>query len=153
MMLIQRGYRFQLYPSAEQAQTLDNIFGQARWVYNHYLRARQVAYRLTSKGLSYVQTAAMMARLKATQRYAWLREAPSQVLQQALRNLNAAFQNFFARRAGYPHFPRKHDRQSIRFTNQATRVEGTGRRAHLHLAKLGAVRIVAHTPITGRVLN
>ena len=45
----------------------------------------------------------------------WIAEAPHHCLQQTLRDLDRAFQNFFAGRASYPTFRKKFQRDSFRF--------------------------------------
>mgnify|MGYP006275895507 FL=1 len=45
-------------------------------------------------------------------------------LQQKLRDLEQAFQNFFDGRAGYPNFKRKHGKQSARFASNAFTLYG-----------------------------
>ena len=94
-MEIQRGYKFRIYPTAEQERALAVVFGQSRWVYNHYLQIRQAYYRIKGKGIGYNQMAAMLVRLKKTASYGWLQESPSQVLQQSLKDLDKAYQKFF----------------------------------------------------------
>jgi putative transposase len=78
----------------------------------------------------------------------WLAEVSVVVLQQALRDAEAAYRNFFASlkgarkgpRAGVPRFKsRKDNRQSIRFTaNARWSITGSGR---LNLPKIGAVKV------------
>jgi putative transposase len=77
---------------------------------------------------------------------AWLQDADSQVLQQVVRNLDRAFQNFFAKRARYPRFKRKHGRQSIQYPQ---RVKLAG--ARVYLPKVGWVNAVVHRGIAGHI--
>jgi putative transposase len=107
MTTIQKAFRYRIMPTLDQQRLLALQFGHARFVYNHYRMQREQTYQATAKGLSYADCANDLPRLKAT--YPWLRDADSQVLQQALKNLDQAYQNFFAGRAQYPKFKRKHD--------------------------------------------
>jgi putative transposase len=88
--------RIRLYPTDAQQQKLAVQFGCARWAWNNALEETQRLYRQTGKGLSYAGMTVRLPKLK--QDFPWLDEADSQVLQQSLRNLSAAFQNFFERR-------------------------------------------------------
>ena len=79
-MIVNRAYRFRLYPNREQEQALSRQFGSSRFVYNNFLRAR-VDYYLThkdsdgKKGLNYHDTARMLTELKRQAEYKWLSEA------------------------------------------------------------------------------
>jgi putative transposase len=70
--------------------------------------------------------------LKKQPEYAWLNEVSSVPVQQSLRHLNTAFGNFFAKRAKYPTFKSKHDRQSAEYTTSAFKWDGKS----LKLAKM-----------------
>lgn len=77
----------------------------------------------------------MLPQWKVTE-YPWLKEADSQALQSAILNLDAAYRNFFERRAGFPRFLKKHDaRQSIQYP-QRVKIEGD----RLYLPKVGWVK-------------
>jgi putative transposase len=90
--------------------------------------------------------------LKACEDTSWLKEAHFQVLQQALKNLDWAFQNFFDKRAGYPRCKSKPARQSIRYPQPKEQwIRSEGR--HLYLPKVGQVRLVMHRPLEGKVKN
>jgi putative transposase len=72
-------------------------------------------------------------------RYApWIAEAPHHCLQQTLRDLDRAFQNFFAGRAAYPNFRKKFQRDRFRFPDpKQFVVDERGQR--VKLPKLGWV--------------
>jgi putative transposase len=63
--------------------------------------------------VGYNAQASELADLKAV--YPWVAEAPHHCLQQTLKDLDRAFQNFFAGRASYPTFRKKFQRDSFRF--------------------------------------
>src|SRR6266545_2953114 len=142
MRTIQKAYRYRLTPTGEQQQLLALQFGHARFVYNHYRALREQTYQATGKGLSYADCTNDLPRLKRT--YPWLKDADSQVLQQALKNLDRAYENFFAGRALYPKFKRKHDQQAIRYP-QRFKLLGKA----LYLPKVGWVAITLHRPLEG----
>ncbi len=133
-MDIKRAYRFRFYPTPEQEHILARTFGCARFVYNHMLRLRTDAWMNEQKRIGYHETSAALTLLKKQEEYAWLNEVSSVPVQQALRNLNTAFLNFFAKRAKYPSFKSKRDRQSAEYTTSAFRWDGK----ELKLAKMDA---------------
>jgi len=135
-------YRYRLYPTVEQAQALAQWCGCARAVYNAGLEQRQAAYRDCGISLGYNWQGAGLGDLKAA--LPWLGEPHSDVLQQALRDLDRAYRNFFDGRAGFPRFRRKGRRDSFRIQGRASapiRMRRLNRRwGEVAIPKLGAVR-------------
>lgn len=131
-MEIKRAYRFRFYPTPEQEVILARTFGCARFAYNHMLRQRTDAWYERQERLGYHETSAVLTALKKTEEHAWLNEVSSVPVQQALRHLQTAFTNFFARRAKYPNFRRKDGPQSAEYTTSAFKWDG----AVLKLAKM-----------------
>ncbi|MEV5829715.1 transposase [Spirillospora sp. NPDC052242] len=143
---MQLRYRFRLYPTRGQRNALARAFGCSRVVYNDALRARKDA---REAGLPYPRAAelsAAMTAAKKTPERAWLGEVSAVVLQQSLRDLEAACRAFFdglagkRPRTGAPKFKSGKDaRQSIRFTaNARWSITGGGK---LALPKIGEVRV------------
>ena len=163
MIAVQLRYSFRLYPSAGQRSALARAFGCARVVFNDALRVREDA---RAAGLAFVTSAELSKNLtaaKKTPERAWLGEVSSVVLQQSLRDLDAAYRNFFdglkgkRPRMGAPRFKSKRDnRQSLRFTaNAAWRITVGGK---LRLPKIGDVpvrwsRVLPSAPSTVTVVK
>ncbi|MGF6900959.1 IS200/IS605 family element RNA-guided endonuclease TnpB [Paraburkholderia sp. GAS348] len=133
-MDIKRAYRFRFYPTPEQEAILARTFGCARFAYNHMLRLRTDAWYQRQERVGYHETSAALTALKKTPEHAWLNEVSSVPVQQALRHLQTAFANFFAKRAKYPNFRRKDGAQSAEYTTSAFKWDG----ASLKLAKMDA---------------
>lgn len=133
-MEVKRAYRFRFYPTPEQEMILAKTFGCARFAYNHMLRLRTDAWFKEQKRVGYHETSALLTKLKKTPEYAWLNEVSSVPVQQALRHLQTAFNNFFAKRAAYPTFKRKDGPQSAEYTTSAFKWDGRA----LKLAKMDA---------------
>jgi putative transposase len=131
-MDIKRAYRFRFYPTPEQEAILARTFGCARFAYNHMLRLRTDAWYQRQERVGYHETSAALTALKKTPEHAWLNEVSSVPVQQALRHLQTAFANFFAKRAKYPNFRRKDGMQSAEYTTSGFRWDGTS----LKLAKM-----------------
>ena len=74
-------------------------------------------------------------------------EPHSQVLQAVSLNLSRAFVNFFEKRAAYPNFKSKHDKQSIQYLQGVKIIEGR----KLLLPKIGHVKAVVHRDIRGTI--
>lgn len=141
-MLIKRAYQYRIYPNQEQQEKLAKQFGASRFVYNYFLRQRIDHYAATGQGLTYHETALQLTLLKQCPGYVWLDEAHSQVMQQALRDLDTAYNNFFNHRADFPTFKKKHGKQSCRFP-QGHRLEGK----KVYVPKVGWIKLMLHRPI------
>lgn len=127
-----KGYKYRIYPTAEQKQYLAKIFGNCRFIYNHllskciedyqtYLGDKQNRERpnVTGIGLCYHVT-----EWKHLPEYHWLKDSPAQVIQQPAHHLAAAFMKFFKEKKGYPRYKSKHGQQSVTFTTQSYTLTG-----------------------------
>jgi putative transposase len=146
---MQLRYNFRLYPSPGQRVALARTFGCARTVYNDALRARKDA---REAGLPFPKTGDLSKQLitqaKRTPERAWLTHTPVGVMQQALRDLDTAYRNFFdslsgkrrGPKVGEPRFrSRRDNRQTARYTrSDAFKVMPNGK---LRLPKVGEVRV------------
>ncbi|WP_299230867.1 RNA-guided endonuclease TnpB family protein [uncultured Halomonas sp.] len=119
--MTKRAYKERLYPTPEQAVLLTHSFGCVRFVWNNTLAYRSEAYQQRGESISHSTAEKRLVALKAE--YPWLKDVSSVILQQALRDQKAAFDNFFnpKLKARYPRFKRKDGRQSIRLTKAAFR--------------------------------
>ncbi|MGW0713068.1 RNA-guided endonuclease InsQ/TnpB family protein [Streptomyces sp. NPDC002643] len=131
---VKRAFKYRFYPTDAQAAELSRTFGCVRKVYNMALAARTEAWARLER-VNYNQTSAMLTAWKKTQELAYLNDVSSVPLQQALRHLQTAFANFFARRAKYPRFKaKKKSRASAEYTSSAFRF----RDGRLMLAKMAS---------------
>ena len=109
MNLVNKTYKFRIYPTARQEVLLMQHFGCSRFVYNYFLNERKEQYQGNKKSDNYYIQAKTLTELKKQQNYIWLKEVNSQTLQFALKSLDAAYVNFFKGRAKFPKFKsRKH---------------------------------------------
>lgn len=146
------GYKFRIYPNCTQQQQINRTLGCARFVYNHFLAIRRDEWKANHNSLIYVKTSKLLTDLKKRENTSWLSEADSQALQNSLRDLDRAYQNFFKKRAGYPRFKSKHSHsQSYRTTNINNNVRIVDKK--IRLPKLGFVKIKQSRTFEGRILN
>ncbi|CAK0744883.1 transposase [Gammaproteobacteria bacterium] len=139
---MQRAYRFRFYPTTTQSQLLSGYFGSARWVWNACLSWRTYLYKDHKESANGIDFSRELTFLKTLESYSWLKKTPSAVYTQILRDQDTAFSNFFAKRAGYPRFKRKHSAQSIRFQLDQRIVLNYFRAGQfLKLTKLGSLNI------------
>lgn len=130
---VKRAFKYRFYPTDEQVAELSRTFGCVRLVYNKALEERTRAWYGEQRRISYVQSSAALTQWKKSEDLAFLTEVSSVPLQQALRHLQTAFGNFFAKRAKYPRYKsRKKSRASAEYTRSAF----TWRDGRLTLAKM-----------------
>lgn len=103
-----KAYKFRIYPDDVQKVLFARTFGCVRMVYNHWLARKIRQYEEDKTAVTYTVCAKEMAEMKKTEAYAFLREVDSVALQQSLRHLDTAFQNFFKQpKTGFPKFKSK----------------------------------------------
>ncbi len=146
-----KGYMARLYPTAEQQNILNRTFGSCRFAYNHFLAERVRSYKEDGVSLTYNKTANMLTALKRDKDHLWLNEVDSMALQEALRNLDRAYQNFFKGNAKFPKFHSKHSKQSYRTRNQGNNIRLACNT--IRIPKVGFVKFRGLRPFDGRILN
>jgi len=154
MKVVHKAFKFRIYPGPEQKSLLSIEFGHARFVYNYFLAARMIYYHEhkedKKKGLTYNETSKLLTALKKDKDHLWLREADSQSLQSALRNLDRAYSNFFAKRSKYPQFKKKSKGQSCHFPQRFV-IDPAAR--SIRVPKVGVLKAVLHRELDGRPLG
>jgi putative transposase len=116
---MEKAYRYRFYPTTEQESLLRRTMGCVRLVYNKALAARNDAWYQYARRIGYEQTSSMLTGWKKEEDLDFLNEVSSVPLQQGLRHLQKAFTNFWAGRARYPNFKKKHQGGSAEFTKSA----------------------------------
>jgi putative transposase len=116
-MLVQRAYQTELDLNERQVTACKQHAGAARWAYNWGLRIKKEQYRATKNSPTAIDLHRKLNALKKTQ-VPWMYQVSKCAPQEALWNLDAAFQQFFRRCAlkkqgkwtgklGYPQFKTK----------------------------------------------
>ena len=110
-MTKQYTYKFRIYPNREQTAFLGGQIGYNRFVYNFFLERAINLYKIHNIKFNYYASKKVIPLLKKG--FPFLRLANSQSLQSSLKNLDAAFKNFFCGRAKFPAFKKKNDNYGI----------------------------------------
>src|SRR5882724_9005220 len=134
MSTVTRSYRIRAYPNGAQRRLLERWFGASRWLWNTTLGIRSEAYRVCGLKLTGDDLSRWLTQWKRTAGHEWLAAVPATCLTQCLRDQDAAFRNFFARRARYPKFKRRSAAASLRFQDAGT----AWARGVVSLPKLGS---------------
>lgn len=106
-MIVQRAYKTELKLNNRERTRLTGCAGAARFAYNWGLQQKMAAYEATGKSPSYYELHRQLNSLKQTA-FPWLYDYSKTIPQEALRDLEKAFQNFFRRlkKGEKPGFPR-----------------------------------------------
>jgi len=105
--MIQKSYRYRIFPNKEQQELLEEHFGSVRFVYNWGLEKKIKAYQKSKKRISCFDLINELVKLKKKKDFQWLNEVNSQSLQMSLRNLDNAFTSFFRKHNKFPRFKSK----------------------------------------------
>jgi transposase len=90
-----QGYTFELRVDGELAHEMRRFAGSCRFVFNRALALQQELSDLCGFRPGYADLCKEMARWKKEPETLWLEDAPSQALQQSLKNLENAWDRHF----------------------------------------------------------
>ncbi len=144
-MILRRVYRFKLEPNTEQTQKLYQLAGARRFVCNWALARRNEFYKAEGKTIPASQLSRELTQLKQQEDRLWLQEADSQLLQQALKDVDKAFQNFFSKRGRFPKFKSRNRGHFAFRIPQRVKVEN----GRVYCPKIGWVRIRQSQKVEG----
>lgn len=148
-MQILKAFKFELMPNGAQIRRLKQFCGCSRFVFNRALAYRNEQYEADkSFKFSYNKIANLLPEWK--RELTWLKDCHSQVLQQALKDLESSFKNFFAKRSDFPKFKRKGEKDSFRFP-QGFKLEQQNNR--IYLPKICWIRYRNSRAIVGEMKN
>lgn len=133
-------YQYRIYPTDQQKQSLAQLFGCVRVVWNDALASSKESGKYP--GINVLSSQLTLSK-KTTERE-WLNDVSSVPLQQALQDLDVAYRNFFKSIKGErkgpkvkpPRFKKKTSQQSARFAKTAFKLKA----AKVYLAKIGDLK-------------
>ena len=159
-------YKFRAYPTALQEYELENWLFALCWLYNYALEERKKVWKEEQRTVKYSEQQNNLPKLK--KREPLLKLVHSQVLQDTLRRVDKAFQKFFQDlerkkkgekvKIGYPKkkpiakyksltFPQVWMKQKGKLVSIIKLEKKNNRFAHLHLPKIGKLKIRLHREI------
>ena len=158
--MLTMNYRYRIYPTSTQKQSLKEWMDVCRVAYNYGLReikdwcnSRKCMVDRCSISHEYIMAAdspfpgevnQLNALPKAKKVFPRLGEVPSQVLQQAIKQLHRAWDGFQKVGHGFPRFKKFGQFKSLLFPQfKQNPVQGV----HIALPKLGSIPINLHRPI------
>ena len=144
-----KGFKYRIYPNKEQTQQLNQMLGNARFVYNWALDKRIKEYQSEKKSISAFSIMMDLTQLKKQPEYDWLNLSVAQSLQQSVVNMDKAFTRFFKQKKGFPKFKSKHIGTHHVGFPQNTKVDfETGK---ISLPKLGWIKTKISRTFEGKI--
>lgn len=146
--MLNKGYKYRLYPNNEQKVLLEKHFGATRWIYNYGLTRKIEEYQKNKSKLSCFEIIKEIPEIKKD--CEWLKEINAQSLQMSVRNLDNAYTCFFRKQNDFPKFKKKRDKKSFTIP-QGNTIDWQNGRAKF--VKLGSIRVVIDRKFNGRILK
>ncbi|MDR7077285.1 putative transposase [Neobacillus niacini] len=167
-MLVNKAYKFRIYPNKKQIELINKTIGCSRFVFNFFLGKQKdkdaywyiveemvqngqlQANNWKGKCLSKYETVKSVKELK--KQYTFLKEVDSIALQKSVENLADSFDRYYKKQNKYPRFKsKKNPVQS--YTTKHTNGNITVKSNYIKLPKLGLIRFAKSRDVEGRILN
>ncbi|MCQ6277108.1 IS200/IS605 family element transposase accessory protein TnpB [Bacillus sp. V3B] len=167
-MLVNKSYKFRIYPNQKQAGLMNKTIGCSRFVFNFFLgkQKEKDAYwsiveemkqngqlpmnHWKGKGLNKYETVKSLPELK--QHYPFLKEVDSIALQKSVENLSDAYERYDKKQNKQPRFKSKKN-QVQSYTTKHTNGNIAVVDHYIKLPKLGLVRFAKSREVEGRILS
>jgi putative transposase len=147
-----RAFRYELKPNVCQKILLAKHAGAARFAYNWGLAQRIEMYEKDKSSTNAIKQHKVLNSLKANQ-FPWMYEVSKCAPQEALRDLDKAYKNFFrglkqSQKQGFPKFKKKSFKDSFRLTGTINLTEKI-----IQLPRLGKIRLKEKSQLEGKILS
>ena len=143
-------YKYELMPTQEQKRILAQATGCRRFVVNKAIELQKTCLEQNLPFLKYTDLASLLVLWKMDDDKVWLRDAPSQALQQGLMDVSQAFKEFKAGRRGFPKFQVRNNGDSFRIP-QIRPTDWDTANSRVRIPKTGFVRFRQSRPIQGKI--
>ena len=145
-----QAFKFQLRPGGQQEREMRRFAGACRFVFNRALALQNENHEAGNKYIPYGKMASWLVEWKNATETQWLKDSPSQPLQQSLKDLERAYKNFFQKRTSFPRFKKRGQNDAFRYP-QGVKLDQENSR--IFLPKLGWMRYRNSRQVTGVVKN
>ena len=109
-------YKYRIYPNKQQEELIQKTFGCVRFVYNQCLAYRIDKYKNENIFISKFDCNNYKNQVLKKE-YEWLKEVDKFALDNAVINMDNAYQKFFKEHTGFPKFKSKHNNKKSYKTN------------------------------------
>jgi putative transposase len=142
-----KAFKYRIYPNSSQSEELAKAFGCCRFLYNKALEYKKNTYESTKKFISYNDLSTSFL-LSLKEEFIWLKDTPSQALQQSLRHLDVAYQKFFKKQNKFPSFKSKYAKQSFSLPQF---VKVNFQNSIVTIPKIGNIKTIFHRIFEGNI--
>ena len=147
-----QAYKYELQPNGEQLRDMRRFAGACRFVFNKALALQIENHAAGEKFIGYVAMAKNLTTWRNGNETPWLKDSPVHPLQHALKDLERAYKNFFAKRADFPRFKKKGQSDSFRYPDPK-QIKLDQPNSRIFLPKLGWMRYRNSREVLGVVKN
>lgn len=147
-----QAFKYELLPNGQQERHLRRFAGSCRFVYNKALAVQKERFDRGEKKLGYAGLCKLLTAWRNSPETEWLTHAPVHPLQQALKDLERAYSNFFSQRTSLPRFKKKGQSDSFRYPDP-NQIKLDQANSRIFLPKLGWLRYRNSREVLGPVKN
>ncbi len=131
-MIIRKAYKYRLKACPEVLKLIAQVAGCCRLIWNRALALQKLRLDNGLKILTYAEACKELALWKQEAELSFLKDVPSQPLQQVIKDLDRAIREAFLKKKGFPRFKKKFKDDSFRYP-QGCKIEGN----RIFLPKIG----------------
>ncbi|WP_373895370.1 IS200/IS605 family element RNA-guided endonuclease TnpB [Virgibacillus sp. CBA3643] len=167
-MLVQKAFKFRIFPNKKQVELINKTIGCSRFVFNFFLskqKEKDAYWYITEemrqngqlprnnwKGSFFNKYDSVKAVRHLKEHYPFLKEVDSISLQKSVENLADSYQRYYRKQNKKPRFKSKKNKiqsYSTKHTNGNIDVLDK----HIKLPKLGLIRFAKSREVEGRIIN
>ena len=155
MMLMLLNQKYEIFPTEEQREIMDRWLQYCRQLYNSALLDKQRKYKQHKENYNRYDMQRQLTIDK--QSYSFLKEIPSQPLQEVFVRLTKVFNNFFRKDAKYPKLKKYKEYNSLTFPQFGLNSKGYryamsfSNRGKLYNTILGEMDVLLYRPLEGKI--
>lgn len=131
-----QAYKFRIEPTGEQRRKLQQFAGMTRFVFNKALAIQKENFEAGGKYIHYVPMAKQLTAWRNGDETPWLKDAPVHPLQHALKHADRSYKNFFEKKASFPTFKKRGQKDSFKFPD-GKQIKLDQQQERISLPKLG----------------
>jgi transposase len=146
-----QAFKYELMAKGEQQRQMRRFAGSCRFFFNKALALQKERYDCGKK-LGYARLCKELTAWRNGAETPWHADAPVHLLQQALKDLERAYANFFAKRADFPRFKKRGQSDSLRYPDPK-QIKLDQANSRLFLPRLGWLRYRNSRDVPGVVRN
>lgn len=150
-----KSYKYRIYPNEKQEEQIQKTFGCKRFVYNKCLAYKQEKYKNENVFVGKFDCIKWKNHVLKKE-YPWLNDVDKYAIDNAIIDMDMAYQKFFKENNGFPKFKKKKDnRKSYKTTYSNTSAGGNIRvdfnNGLIKLPKIKWVKAKLHRKFDGKI--